>query len=279
MTHKAGDCAAHARQSPAKSVKYSWLHRARWNVVDLVTIIGHDARPATIYYDIDMTWVKSLKKTFHDKGRHLTVTAVLLKAIAIAQRSHPDSRAFQFPWGRVATFDEIVAGFTVEREVGDQPAVFFGTIDSPDEKSLDKIMQELKDYSSQSINKHPQLHRESQFSQMPWLLRQSIFRLAMYVPRFRLWSFPGTFGLSSLGKYGATVVTGPCVCTSTFGVGALEDRAVATTDGIVVRPMLSLSLLYDQRCMDGGQAARFISDVKELLEGELQEYLSQDLLQ
>ena len=76
-----------------------------------------------------------------------------------------------------------------------------------------------------------------------------------------------TFGFSSLGALGADVVFGPSVCTSVFGVGAVRDQAVVRDKQIVVRPILSLTLSYDQRTMDGGVAARFLREVKELIEG------------
>lgn len=69
-------------------------------------------------------------------------------------------------------------------------------------------------------------------------------------------------------------MTGPCICTSTFGVGQIEERAVVKDDQIVVRPMMTLSLVFDQRCMDGGMAAQFLKDVKELLEGGLDAFLT-----
>lgn len=75
-----------------------------------------------------------------------------------------------------------------------------------------------------------------------------------------------TFGLSSLGALGADVAFGPSVCTAVFGVGAVADRAVVREGKIVIRPMLTLVLSYDQRVMDGGVAARFLGEVKGLLE-------------
>jgi len=82
-----------------------------------------------------------------------------------------------------------------------------------------------------------------------------------------------TFGLSSLGALGAGIACGPSVCTSTFGVGAVEERVVADQGNIAMKPIMTLALSYDQRAMDGAQAARFLHDVKELLEGKLNQFL------
>lgn len=252
---------------------YAWLDRCRWNVLDLITIIGRQTIPTTIFCDVDMSWAEGLRKKFLVRGIRLTETAILIKAIGIAQRNHPASRSTILPWGRIATFENICAGITIERMVGSQPAVFFGTIESPAEKSLETIMNELRQFSESNINDHPQLALESKFSKMPWLLRQLIFRLAMVIPEFRLRSLGATFGISSLGKFGVKAITGPCVCTSTFGVGAVEDRPIARKGQIVIRPILTLSLLFDHRCIDGASAARFLKEVKEILEGRLEDLL------
>ncbi len=252
---------------------YSWLARCRWNVLDLITIVGRQAIPTTIFCDVDMGWAEDLRKKFLARGIRLTETAILLKAIGIAQRNHPASRSMILPWGRIATFEKICAGLTIERIVDSQPAVFFGTIEAPAEKSLETIMNELRQFSESNLNEHPQLALENKFSRMPWLFRQLIFRLSMLFPELRLRSLGATFGVSSLGKYGVKAITGPCVCTSTFGIGAIEDRPIARNGQVIVHPMLTLSLLFDHRCIDGACAARFLRDVKELLEGRLEEHL------
>src|SRR5271167_2816837 len=65
------------------------LARSRWNVLDLIKMVGRESIPAYLFYDIDMTWAENLRKKFAALGYKTTVTAILLKAIAIAQRAHP----------------------------------------------------------------------------------------------------------------------------------------------------------------------------------------------
>jgi len=44
----------------------------------------------------------------------------------------------------------------------------------------------------------------------------------------------------------------------------------------VVRPMMTITLNFDHRIIDGGPAARFVGDVKRLLEGGLENYMHMD---
>ncbi len=260
----------------SKGFSLSSIPKPRWNVIDMVTFCNKDAVPTYLFIDIDMTWVEEIRAKLKSMGSKVTVTAILLKAIAIAQRAHPDSRTATLPWGRTVTFNDIVAGFTVERYVGEQPAVFFGAIKNPDTKSVEEIASELKEYSDSDMSSMEHLTRQDNFSKMPWLVRRLILWMGMRYPAVRLKYLGATFGLSSIGKWGAKALIPPCVSTSTFGIGEIEQRAVVRDGKIVVRPMMTLTLNFDHRMIDGGPAARFVNDVKRLLEGGLENYMQID---
>jgi len=261
----------------AKNISFSWLARCRWNVLDMINVIGRGSVPTYMFYEIDMTWAEQLRLELKEKGVKVTATAILLKAIGIAQRLHPASRTAILPWGRTVTFNDIVAGFTVERYVGQQPAVFFGAIESPDSKPLVQVAEELRAYGEDEISTVPQLDIENRFNNMPWLFRRFILWLGMRFPKVRLRYMGATFGLSSLGKFGCRGLIPPCVSTSTFGVGCIEPRPVVREGAIVVRPMMTLILNFDHRLIDGAPAARFMQDVQKLLEGDLQTYIEEEL--
>lgn len=261
----------------SKNISFSWLARCRWNVLDMINVIGRGSVPTYMFYEIDMTWAEQLRLELKEKGIKVTATAILLKAIGIAQRLHPASRTAILPWGRTVTFNDIVAGFTVERYVGQQPAVFFGSIESPDSKPLVQVAEELRAYGEDEISTVPQLDIEDRFNNMPWLFRRFILWLGMRFPKVRLRYMGATFGLSSLGKFGCRGLIPPCVSTSTFGVGTIEPRAVVREGAIVVRPMMTLILNFDHRLIDGGPAARFMQDVQRLVEGELQSHIEEEL--
>ncbi|MBI4532627.1 MAG: 2-oxo acid dehydrogenase subunit E2 [Candidatus Melainabacteria bacterium] len=254
----------------------SWLSCDRWNILDLVGVIGKGTVPTFLLCDVDMTWAEKLRSQLMAAGHRTTVTAIIVKAIAVAQRRHPDTRTAHLPFGRVVTFHDIVAGFTVERFVSSRPSVFLGTIKNPDTKSVEQIALELRDYAERDIGEIPQLHVEHRFSSMPWLIRRLIIYLGMLLPPIRLRYMGATFGVSSLGKFGIRALIPPCVCTSTFGVGAVEQRAVVKDGKVDVRPMMTLTLNFDHRLIDGAPAARFLDEVRNLLEGDLETCIAED---
>ncbi|MGH9553698.1 MAG: hypothetical protein ACRD3W_30235, partial [Terriglobales bacterium] len=117
----------------------------------MINIVGRNSVPTYLWVDVDATWAENLRRKYQEKGLRITLTAILLKAIGIAQRMHPASRTTILPWGRTAILHDIVAGFTVERFVGSQPAVFFGAIDGVDNKPVEDIAKELSEYGSNDL--------------------------------------------------------------------------------------------------------------------------------
>jgi pyruvate dehydrogenase E2 component (dihydrolipoamide acetyltransferase) len=78
----------------------------------------------------------------------------------------------------------------------------------------------------------------------------------------------GTFTITNLGSYGIQsfdpILNPPQV--GILGVGAIEERLVPRDGQPVVRRMMTLTLTFDHRALDGVPAARFLARLRELLE-------------
>lgn len=261
-----------------KSFSLSSLSRLRWNILDMINIVGGNSVPTYFFQDVDMTWAEEMRATLAKNGIRITATALLLKAIAIAQRAHPDTRTALLPFGQTVVFNKIVAGFTVERFIGNQPCLFFGAIEQPDTKSITQISEELRAHAEADVNNVFHLKLQDKFTWMPWLLRRIILWVGLNMsPALRIKVLGATFGLSSLGKLGIKAMIPPCVSTSTFGIGSIEKRPVVRDGQIEIRKMMTLTLNFDHRIIDGAPAARFLNDVQKLLEGGLEKYLQEEL--
>ena len=78
----------------------------------------------------------------------------------------------------------------------------------------------------------------------------------------------GTFTVTNLGGLGVEYFT-PIINqpqAGILGVGKIMEKPVVLGGGIHVRSMLTLSLVFDHRLLDGAPAAKFLAKVKELLE-------------
>jgi pyruvate dehydrogenase E2 component (dihydrolipoamide acetyltransferase) len=78
----------------------------------------------------------------------------------------------------------------------------------------------------------------------------------------------GTFSVTNVGAIGGTHVL-PVINhpeTAILGLGRMEKKPVVKNDEIVIRRMLPVTLCFDHRVADGAQAARFMKDLKAMLE-------------
>jgi pyruvate dehydrogenase E2 component (dihydrolipoamide acetyltransferase) len=81
----------------------------------------------------------------------------------------------------------------------------------------------------------------------------------------------GTFTISNLGMYDVDGFT-PVINlpeAAILGVGKIAPKPVVRNDQIVVREMLTLSLTFDHRLIDGAPAAKFLQFIKELIESPI----------
>jgi len=78
----------------------------------------------------------------------------------------------------------------------------------------------------------------------------------------------GTFTITNLGMYGldefVAVINPPQV--GIMAIGAIKDTPVAENGNVAIKPMLTLTLSYDHRVIDGAPAAAFMKRVKEMIE-------------
>ncbi|HZB95905.1 MAG TPA: 2-oxo acid dehydrogenase subunit E2, partial [Herpetosiphonaceae bacterium] len=51
-----------------------------------------------------------------------------------------------------------------------------------------------------------------------------------------------------------------------LGMHKIQERPIALSGEIVIRPMMYVALSYDHRIVDGSEAVRFLVRIKELVE-------------
>ncbi|MBX9572766.1 MAG: 2-oxo acid dehydrogenase subunit E2 [Candidatus Obscuribacterales bacterium] len=248
---------------------YKKLRTGRKTVLDLLTMISSTAVPCYLIRDIDMSWATKTKADLQNDGSKITVTAILMKAIAEAQKLHPTSRSEILPFGRIVTYENIVGGFTIERREDGGDTVFFGEIERPDTKSLTRIAEELTNYARKDTSELPPLALQKIYAGLPYFLRRLIILMGTLFPSLRLKCQKATFGLTTLGKYNVRCVLSPCVCTSTFGIGTIESRPVVHQGAVVIRPVMTISFNYNAKVIDASDAASFLDDVCDLMEGRV----------
>jgi len=166
----------------------------------------------------------------------ITVTGLLTKAAALALKQHPRINA-RFDADALVLRHECNVGVAVAVEDG----LFVPVIKDADTKTLNQISAELRSLADAA-------------------------RAGKLIPE----SYEGgSITISNLGMYGVDyflpIINPPESCI--IGVGKISDQVVARGGGILVEPVMKLSLSADHRIVDGAEAARFFQTLRGLLEG------------
>ncbi len=203
----------------------------------------------TTICEADMTAVvrhrEANKRTFTRNGATLTYTAYFIAATIAGLRTVPEVNS-RFTDAGIVRHERIHIGVAVALSGG----LLVPVIRNADELSLAGIARTLNDLVNRARD---------------GLLKPDEIR-------------GGTFTLTNHGTGGSLVAT-PIINqpqSGILGVGAIVKRPVVRSssasllpsaeDAIVIRPMVYLSLTFDHRVLDGAQADRFLTAVKEKLE-------------
>jgi pyruvate dehydrogenase E2 component (dihydrolipoamide acetyltransferase) len=224
-------------QQPEVRKKLSGLRKV---VADRMVQSAFTAPHVTLASDIDMTKAIEMRTALlpvveKQTGFRLTYTDIIIKAVGTALSRFPEVNVH-------LEHDEII--YKNEVNVGVAVAVKDGlmvpVIKKVEQKGLAAICAEAKDLSKRA--------REQKLR--PDELKGS------------------TFTISNLGMYPIDVFT-PIINQpeiAILGVGRTQEKTVVVNGEIVIRPMMTASLSFDHRVIDGAPAAEFLAEVKRILE-------------
>jgi len=194
----------------------------------------------TIMMDVDLTSLvddyKQYKPEFKGAGIKLSYTAIIIKAMGIALVNHPVIRTVVSGEDRIRTLEDIDISVAVDADYG----LTVPVIRNVDRKSLKMICSDLAGIVSRA--------KAGTLSQGEMS--------------------GGCAAISNVGmlnvKYFTPILNSPQ--SAIIGVGTLNQQPVILEGGLHFRWILSLSLTYDHRIVDGAPAARFLNEVREILE-------------
>jgi pyruvate dehydrogenase E2 component (dihydrolipoamide acetyltransferase) len=189
---------------------------------------------STIMMDVNV----SKAKEFHEKLQ-VSYTAILVKAVAKALTENTIINS-TLEGDQIKIFEDVNIGVATATEHG----LVVPVIRNADKKSLKEIDATIKDLTEKA--KQGKLTREE--------LRG------------------GTFTISNLGMYEVDVFT-PIINppeAAILGVGRIVEKPVVTDGKVEINPVMTLSLSYDHRIIDGAPAAEFLRNVKKKIEKGLE---------
>ncbi len=201
-----------------------------WRLIPHVT--QHD--------EADVTDLDTFRRRQTGNGPKLTVTAFVLKAVAVALKQFEQFNAsLDLNSGQLIVKRYYHLGVAVDTDRG----LLVPVLRDVDRKSIHQLAQELADVAERARNK----------------------KVAAEEMR------GATFTITNLGGIGGTgftpIINYPEVAI--LGLSRAQLRPVVRDGAVVPRLMLPLSLSYDHRVIDGADAARFTRRIAEMLENPL----------
>jgi len=190
--------------------------------------------------EVDMTETTRLRQRLlpeiEEKAKvSLSYTDMLVKAAAVALKKNPIVNSM-LEGDQIKIIKDINVGVAVAVEDG----LIVPVIRNADEKSLTEIASCLKNLTEKAKQHRLSLDDVS----------------------------GGTFTISNLGRFGVDtfrpVINPPQ--SAILGVGEIKDKPVVVNGQIAIRPLMTLSLVFDHRVFDGVPAAIFLKTLKEILE-------------
>ena len=224
---------------PGENVQVVPMSVMRKKIAEHMVLSARTSPHVYSVYEVNFAKVTTLrdkrKAQYEAAGAKLTFTAFIAKAVVDALRQFPIVNA-SVDGENIVYKKDINLGIAVALENG----LIVPVIRTADEKNLLGLSRAINDLASRARSKKLN----------PDEVQGGTFTITN----------PGVFG----ALYGLPLINQPQVAI--LGVGAIEKRAVVVDDAIGIRPMCHLSLGYDHRLVDGADAGRFLSDIKERLE-------------
>ncbi|NLG37151.1 MAG: 2-oxo acid dehydrogenase subunit E2 [Clostridiales bacterium] len=205
----------------------------RRTIADNMTASLREMAQASIRMKVDMTALTALREEFRARDIRLSVNDVFVRVVSHALREHPAMNASLTPEGIIQK-RAVHIGIAVALEQG----LIVPVIRSADTLTLPEIAAQSSDLIARAR------------------------RGGLSPDEYR----GGTFTITNLGMFDVddfVAIINPPEC-AILALGKIERTPVVRDDAIVIRPVMTMTLTYDHRIVDGAPAARFLQRIKEL---------------
>ena len=228
------------RDSQGQLEEVKRMSRLRQTIAERLKSAQNTAAILTTYNEIDMTEVMAIRQTFKDEFelKHsvkLGFMSFFIKACCHALKEIPEVNA------EIRKTDIVYKNFVnMGVAVGTENGLVVPVIRNADELSFASLEIKLNELGHKARN------GELTMSEMAG----------------------GTFTISNGGVYGS-LMSSPILNppqSGILGMHKIQERPIALSGEIVIRPMMYLALSYDHRIVDGKGAVTFLLRVKEALE-------------
>ncbi len=224
-------------RAPAQVAQVLPLEGVRGIVARRMAESARATARVALWRDVDATELARLRARLEAKGVKVSYNDLLVRVCAAALCEHPSANA-RLGEGQIECLDRVNIGLAVDTERG----LLVPVIHNAQRLSVAEIAEESARLIDAARTGHVGPDDLS----------------------------GGTFTITNLGMFGVEgftpIINLPECCI--LGVGRIVRRPVVLddSDAIVVRPTMTISLVFDHRIIDGAAAARFLDSIVRFIQ-------------
>ena len=226
--------------SPVQVVGTIPLLGIRGIISERMATSAHTTARVTLFREVDTTALIDLRERFKTQGIEVSYNDFLVRICASALREHPYANA-RMGDGQIERLGQVNIGLAVDTDRG-------------------LLVPVIRDADTLTI---PQIAAE----------RARLIGAARSGRSLPDDLTGGTFTITNLGMFGVAgftpVINLPECCILGLGCIVRKPVVIDEDDTVAVRPMLTLSLVFDHRVIDGASAARFLDRTAQLIQNPL----------
>ena len=207
----------------------------RKTTAERLSFSARNAPHSHIIMEADMTNAAKLHETMQ-----LSFTDILVKAVAKALREHSIVNA-TLENEKIKIFEDINVGVAVDTGKG----LVVPVVRNADKKSFSEVSSTVKELVEKA--RESKLTKEDMTGGTFTITNLGMFKVDLFIP----------------------IINPPE--TAILAVGKVTEKTVVINGQITIKPVMTLTLAYDHRIVDGAPAARFLQRVKQILESSMEE--------
>jgi pyruvate dehydrogenase E2 component (dihydrolipoamide acetyltransferase) len=224
------------RERDVRAAAGPGISQVRKTIAERMLLSAHSTAPVTLTTTADATKLVEIRQALKPTNARVpSYTDFLITYVALALREHPRLNS-RWDGERLVEQPDIHVGFAVDTDAG----LLVPVICNVASLTIQEITQRTSDLARRA--------RDGK-------LKGDEMR-------------GGTFTITNLGAFGIDAFT-PIInypeC-AILGVGRIVRQAVVVGNDIAIRDIMTLSLTFDHRIVDGAPAARFLQRVVQLIE-------------
>ncbi|MEE4197460.1 MAG: 2-oxo acid dehydrogenase subunit E2 [Bacteroidales bacterium] len=222
--------------------------------------------------EVDITNAReNIRKIKQETKKYISFTGYIIYCVSKAVDENKIMHAYRNKKNQLILFNDVDISTTIERKIDNNSEVVAMIVRGANHKTIAEISEEIKSEKEKDLSEAEVFRSINLFLAIPSLIRQLVFRFLDKSPRF-MKKKAGTILVTSANMIGSGAGWGIPVATHTLNItiGGIVDRIVEQNRQFEKRQHLCLTFSFDHDIIDGAPAARFIRNIKKIIEsGEI----------